>query len=214
MDINFGIFHYILFAIIFFLLLIIFATRWRGKIKGTLFFFKNSVAISRVIFFYSSIIVLTVCYLLIMFVGSRYLVKLSDEWGVLLSIIFVSFSSLIFLFFTFSNHARARINVFIDKHFLEYKYDYREQWLGLIRALSSADNQTKLEFRALRAMTDIMHSPGGSLWVRKNQQQYAPVVEIEMPEIEGETRWIAGKLFRKLAMGCQFKRVSNRTRII
>jgi len=145
---------------------------------------ESSVSVSRSIIFYSTAIILTAVYLMIMAIGGYYLKQSVGEWGAILSILFIFVSLILFLILASSSHVRAQITVFIDKHFRDYKYDYREQWLGLIRALSSSNDEDKLEPRALKAITDMMNSPGGSLWVRKNQQQFAPVAQVGMNELE------------------------------
>jgi len=155
---------------------------------------ESSVNISQSIMFYSSAIVLTAVYLLIMALGGYYLKQIGGEWSSILSTIFVFASLLLLLVLASSSHVRARITVFIDKHFRDYKYDYREQWLGLIRALSSSNDDDKLESRALKAITDMMNSPGGSLWVRKNQQQFAPITQTGMSEIENVLESTDGSL--------------------
>jgi len=154
---------------------------------------ESSVSVSRSIMFYSTAMVLTAFYLLIMAGGGYYLKQTGGEWGVILSVIFIFLSLMLLLILAFSNHVRASIRVFIDKHFLEYKYDYREQWLGLIRALTSAD-EIKLEARALRAILHVMNSPGGSLWVRKNQQHFTPIAQVGMSEAEGVLESTDGSL--------------------
>jgi len=155
---------------------------------------ESSVSISRSIMFYSTAIVLTAVYLMIMAIGGYYLKQSAGELGAILSILFVFVSLILLLILASSSHVRARITVFIDKHFRDYKYDYREQWLGLIRALSSSNDDDKLESRALKAITDMMNSPGGSLWVRKNQQQFAPIAQTGMSEIESVMESTDGSL--------------------
>jgi len=148
---------------------------------------EAKVSISRSAVFYTTAIVFTGLYLLIMSAGGFYLQAFGGDWGEILAIAFV-FSAIIFLLILFfSGHIRARVRVFIDKHFLDYKYDYREQWLGLIRELSSVGEKTKLEDKALHAILEMMDSSGGSLWVRKNPQTFASAASIGMDEVQNET---------------------------
>jgi len=144
----------------------------------------STVTVSRSVVFYTATIIATGLYLLTMSAGGFYLRQFGGNWGAIAATTFVFTGLLFLLILFFSGHIRARIRVFIDKHFLDYKYDYRDQWLGLIRSLSGSDKNIRLEQRALQAITEITDSPGGSLWIRKNQQQFIPIANMGMSEIE------------------------------
>ena len=155
---------------------------------------QSNISVSRGVVFYTSVVILTGIYLLIMSAGGFYLQQFGGDWGKIAAVSFIFTGLLFLLILIFSGHARARIHVFIDKHFLDFKYDYREQWLGLIRELSS-DNQTrKIEDRALHAITEMMDSSGGSLWVRKNQRQYSAIAQIGMEDIDAVVEDTNGSL--------------------
>jgi len=141
---------------------------------------ESNVAISRSVAFYTTAIVFSGVYLLIMSASGFYLKKFGGDWGKVAAISFLFCGIILLFILIFSGHMRARLRVFIDKHFLDFKYDYREQWLGLIRELSQDDESKKLEDRALHAITEVMDSPGGSLWVRKNQQYFSPEAQLGM----------------------------------
>ncbi len=66
----------------------------------------------------------------------------------------------------FSGRLNARLRVYISKHFLPFRYDYREEWLRLIDTLVSPDNQSRLPERVIRALAQIVGSPAGVLWMR------------------------------------------------
>jgi putative PEP-CTERM system histidine kinase len=70
---------------------------------------------------------------------------------------------------------RARVRVFLMKTFFQYKYDYRNEWLRFIGTLSesSLDN---VATSAVRAVAQIVNSPGGVVWVREQDgKNYLPV---------------------------------------
>jgi putative PEP-CTERM system histidine kinase len=66
----------------------------------------------------------------------------------------------------FSERLNARLRVFISKHFVPFRYDYREEWLRLIDTLVSPDARSPLPERAIRAVAQIVGSPAGVLWMR------------------------------------------------
>ncbi len=68
----------------------------------------------------------------------------------------------------FSQRLSARARVFLSKHFLPFRYDYREEWLRLIDTLASPDQPLPLPERAIKAVAQIVGSPAGLLWMRRD----------------------------------------------
>jgi len=82
-----------------------------------------------------------------------------------LLLIGLSGSPVVALLFSQSLSARAR--VFLSKHFLPFRYDYREEWLRLIDTLASPDQPLPLPERSIKAVAQIVGSPAGLLWMRR-----------------------------------------------
>jgi len=66
----------------------------------------------------------------------------------------------------FSETVSARLRVFFSKHFLPFRYDYREEWLRLIDTLASPDSRLPLRERIIKAVAQIVGSPAGLLWMQ------------------------------------------------
>ncbi len=71
----------------------------------------------------------------------------------------------------FSEDISARLRVFISKHFLPFRYDYREEWLRLIDTLASPVHRLPLPERAIKAVAQIVGSPAGVLWLRRTDDE-------------------------------------------
>ncbi len=71
----------------------------------------------------------------------------------------------------FSEDISARFRVFVSKHFLPFRYDYREEWLRLIDTLASPVHRLPLPERAIKAVAQIVGSPAGVLWLRRNDEE-------------------------------------------
>lgn len=82
-----------------------------------------------------------------------------------IQIVFLFAALLLLLVLAGSRQLRARIRVFVAKHFFEHKYDYRGEWLRLIETLTSHEDSTPLRRRAVKALTEIVNSPSGQLWL-------------------------------------------------
>jgi putative PEP-CTERM system histidine kinase len=70
----------------------------------------------------------------------------------------------------FSQKLSARARVFLSKHFLPFRYDYREEWLRLIDTLASPEQRLPLPERAIKAVAQIVSSPAGLLWMRREPE--------------------------------------------
>ncbi len=71
----------------------------------------------------------------------------------------------------FSENLSARLRVFISKHFLPFRFDYREEWLRLIDTLASPEQRVPLPERAIKAVAQIVGAPAGLLWWRSTAQE-------------------------------------------
>ena len=82
--------------------------------------------------------------------------------------VFVSIIGIVLTLVLFSEKLRAQLRVFVSKHFLPFRYDYREEWLRLIDTLASPGQEEPLPMRAIKSLAQIVSSPAGVLWVRSN----------------------------------------------
>ena len=71
----------------------------------------------------------------------------------------------------FSERLNARLKVFVSKHFVPFRYDYREEWLRLIDTLVSTGTELPLPERVIKALAEIVGSPGGLLWTRVDENR-------------------------------------------
>jgi putative PEP-CTERM system histidine kinase len=136
--------------------------------------------VSRRVVFHTSALLGSGIYLLAMGVGGYYVRDYGGTWGIVAQTIFMFGAGLLLLILLFSGPLRARLRVFINKHFFHYKYDYREEWLRFIRTLSSNETDIPLPERAIRAIAQMIDSPGGVLWMRREDGHYEPTAKWNM----------------------------------
>ncbi len=66
-----------------------------------------------------------------------------------------------------SPRLRARARVWTVKHFFEHRYDYRSEWLRFTATLHRPeDGGLSLQARVVKALADMVESPGGALIAR------------------------------------------------
>ncbi|MGB5833999.1 MAG: XrtA/PEP-CTERM system histidine kinase PrsK, partial [Thiohalocapsa sp.] len=88
------------------------------------------------------------------------------EWTTVFQPLFFFGAGLVLVVLLFSGQLRSRLKVLINKHFFSYRYDYREEWLRLISILSGKTLEAALPERIVFALSELVESPGGAIWVR------------------------------------------------
>ncbi len=133
------------------------------------------IFVSRQVVFYSTAFLAAGAYLLLMATGGYYVRAMGGTWGGIAQILFFVGAGLVLAVLLFSSAMRRRLMVFISKHFFRNKYDYRVEWLRFIRTLSSR-NDTDIRCTSLRAVAQILASPGGILFLQEEPgREYVPV---------------------------------------
>lgn len=140
------------------------------------------VFVSRSFVFHSSAMMGGGIYLLAMAAGGYYIKSVGADWSSLGQLVFFFGAILVLLIVLFSGHMRARLRVFLNKHFFNYRYDYREEWLRLIQSLSEAQLDSNLKTTVISAMAKIVESPGGMLWLQQESGAYRPEAGWNMPD--------------------------------
>ena len=142
-----------------------------------------NIFVSRQVVFYSASLTAVGLYLLLMSLGGYALLLYGGTWGALARIVFFVGAGLVLVILLFSNTLRARVKVFLNKHFFHNKYDYREEWLRLISALSGFEGRSTRPI-AIKALAQIVDSPAGLLWVQeKKENAYQLIATYESPGI-------------------------------
>ena len=116
---------------------------------------------------YTTSIIAAGVYLLAVAVAGYYVRTFGGTWGGAAQILFLFGAALALLLVLFSGQARAWLRVFLTKHFYPYKYDYRVEWLRVMRTLSS---EATLSQRTLHALGQIVDSHAGGVWIAKDGQ--------------------------------------------
>ena len=90
------------------------------------------------------------------------------DFGRILQIEFLFAALLLFALAVFSGSFRAKVKIFVSKHFFSYRYDYREEWLRFTRTLSADSSPQGVQQRAINALADLVESPAGALWLKQD----------------------------------------------
>lgn len=128
-----------------------------------------NVFVSRQVAFYTASFALVGAYLLLMALGG-YLIRLyGGTWGTAAQLVFLAGAIVVLALLVISGTVRRRLRVFLSKHFYRNKYDYRLEWLRFIRTLSVPEEGIDTRENAVRAIAQIIGSPGGVLFLRGDE---------------------------------------------
>ncbi|WP_353398754.1 XrtA/PEP-CTERM system histidine kinase PrsK [Duganella hordei] len=135
--------------------------------------------LSRQIMFRSAALLGSALYLGAMAASAWYLRFIGGVWGTLMQQACLFGAGLLLAGVLFSGTMRARLKVFISKHFYQGHYDYRQEWQRFTRALG--EHGDVLPERAIQAVAELVESPAGILWLRRDEMHYQAVARWNMP---------------------------------
>ena len=130
------------------------------------------ISVSRQVVFHTAILFGAGIYLLLMSAAGYYIRDYGGSWGKIAQMVFVSVATLLLMIFLFSGKFRAQARVFLNKHFFQYSYDYREEWLKLSKTLSELNSLQQLSGFIIKTMADLVDSTGGGLWLKNQQGEF------------------------------------------
>ena len=142
--------------------------------------------VSRHIMLQSSMLLLSGLYLSFMAVSGYYVRAFGGTWGGALQTVFIFTAILGLLILVFSSDLRARLRIFLVKHFYENKYDYREEWLSFTKTLAEIKGSENVYQYILKAFADIMRCNGGGIWIlSKSNDEFVCVKDLNLDEAYG-----------------------------
>ncbi|MGI9246844.1 MAG: XrtA/PEP-CTERM system histidine kinase PrsK, partial [Steroidobacteraceae bacterium] len=121
-------------------------------------------------------------YLLVMAFGGYLIALYGGTWGRAMQFVFIAGMLVVLVSLLASADLRRRARVFLSKHFYRNTYDYRVEWLRFIQTLSEPSEEDvapasrtvdddlrrsrSTYARAIRAVAQIVGSPGGIMYLR------------------------------------------------
>lgn len=127
---------------------------------------RSELAVSHRLALRTAALVGAGCYMIVMGAVGLYVREFGGRWGPLLQTGFLFASLVLLTVLVASGRIQAHLRVLIAKHFFAYKYDYREEWLRFIAAVTEGEAGRDMRRRVIAAVAGIVDSPGGALWQR------------------------------------------------
>ena len=124
------------------------------------------VQVSKTAAFYSASLLLIGVYLLFVAGAGYYVRFFGGTWGGALQVALLFTALVLLTVLVFSGALRARLRVFLGKHFFSYRYDYRMEWLRFTAMLSSRSTPQEVGGLVVRGLADMVECPAGALWFK------------------------------------------------
>lgn len=134
----------------------------------------RTLFISRQVVFYSTTLSGVGLYFIAMALAGVLIRQNGGAWGGMVQFGFFVAALGVLALVLASARFRASARMFITKHFYRNQFEYRDEWLRLIRTLSAEGRELPIEQRGIKALADIAVSPGGQLWLDKGTGRYEP----------------------------------------
>ena len=116
--------------------------------------------------FHSATLLIAGIYLIFISSVGYYVRYFGGEWGRALQLGLVAFALIVLMMLAMSGSWRAKLRVFLGKHFFRYRFDYREEWLTFTRTLSAKNTPHEMEQQVIRGLADMLESPAGGIWMK------------------------------------------------
>lgn len=144
------------------------------------------MAISHRMAFHSVALVGAGIYLILMAAAGYYLRIVGGNWGAVLQTVFLSGAAALLMVTVFSGIARARLRVFLSKHFFHYRYDYREEWLRFTSLLTEGEPGVRVHERSLEAMARLVESPAAVLLLKQEDGNFRRTAHWNWSDFHGQ----------------------------
>ena len=140
-----------------------------------------TIFVSRRVVFHTTALLGSGAYLLVMSAVGYYIRIYGGTWGKAAQVIFLFMAMALLIALLFSGNLRSKLKVFLSKHFFNYKYDYRDEWLRIIHTLSNGEPGPQIRERVIKAIADLVDSVGGVLWMQDEMGNFTSVSSWHAP---------------------------------
>lgn len=131
--------------------------------------YKPQVFMSQRLAFYTTSVFISGAYLICVSIGAYYVRAYGGRWADTLEILLIFLALVLLAGLLLSRALRARVRVFLAKHWLPYKYDFRNEWLDLTARLTGDENETSLAQRTIDAFVRLAHVRSGVILTKKDE---------------------------------------------
>jgi len=135
---------------------------------------RIDVHVSRQFVFHTATLLTSGAFLLSAAAVALVLRRFPGDWGTLFQAVFLTGSVLVLFTVLSSGSIQSRLRGLLVRNLFSHRYDYRTEWMAFVDTVSGTDHADSLQLRVIRAIANLMDSPGGVLWLRSGTGDYSP----------------------------------------
>lgn len=132
----------------------------------------SRITVSKKVIFHTTVLFGTGLYLILMSVTGFYIRDYGGNWGEAAQLLFSFLAILLLLVLFVSGKVRALAKVYFSKHFIHYRYDYRDEWIKLSRTIAQLNSVNELSGFIIKTLASLVESSGGGLWLKNEQGDF------------------------------------------
>jgi putative PEP-CTERM system histidine kinase len=125
------------------------------------------IHVSRRIVFHTATLTIGGAFLIVAAGVAGFVGRAPGDWGALFRLTFFAGSIIALAMILSVSSLRSRLWRMLAENFFSSRYDYRAEWIRCISTLSATADRDPLQVRVIRALADVVDSPGGVLWLRE-----------------------------------------------
>ncbi len=137
------------------------------------------IFVSRDVVFYSSMLLISGVYLLILAVAGYVINYIGGAWGEVISVAFIILGGTVLAALLITERLRREVKVFITKHFFANKFDYRIEWLKSIDQLEVGSSDDYYH-TAMNTICSTLNIDKGALIKKVGKGNYQCVYHQDM----------------------------------
>ena len=142
----------------------------------------SRIRVSQKAAFHSATLLLAGAYLIFISAVGYFVRFFGGEWGRAAQLALIFGALVLLVSLAVSGAMRAKLRVFLVKHFFSYRYDYREEWLKFTQTLSAKDSPQEMGQNVIRGLADMVESTAGALWMKNvGESAFTQVARWNMP---------------------------------
>jgi putative PEP-CTERM system histidine kinase len=131
---------------------------------------RGAAFLSPNLVFFNATLLGAAVYIFGMAAASYFIRNYGGSWGAVGQAVFLAGAAIVLVVAVLSEQFRAWSRVMLAKHFFPYRYDYRQEWRKLTRALSPGEGS--VYERVVRVMAASVNCAGGGLWLKGADGSY------------------------------------------
>jgi putative PEP-CTERM system histidine kinase len=130
------------------------------------------INVSRKVVFHTTVLFSTGLYLILMSLAGFYIRDFGGDWGGIAQLLFIFLAILLLSMLCISGRFRAIAKVYVNKHFFQHRYDYRDEWIKLCKSIAALNSMSELSGFIIKTMAELVDSSGGGLWLKNEQGDF------------------------------------------